>query len=95
MTTILTKYIKRKLPAPIQSFFLLQRDNDFLAIEVKISRQINKGHLKGLRAIGELKGLKKKILVYPGERKMETEDKIEIWPFDFFHQVLEKGNLWD
>jgi predicted AAA+ superfamily ATPase len=75
--------------------FLLRRDNDFLAIEVKISRQINKGHLKGLRAIGELKGLKKKILVYPGERKMETEDKIEIWPFDFFHQALENGNLWD
>jgi hypothetical protein len=51
--------------------------------------------LKGLRSIGELKGLKKKILVCPGERKMETEAKIEIWPFDFFNQVLENGNLWD
>jgi predicted AAA+ superfamily ATPase len=75
--------------------FLLKRESSYIAIEVKTSQRVNNDHFKGLRAIAELKGLKKKILIYTGERKMETEDKIEIWPLDFFCEVLENRELWN
>ena len=75
--------------------FLLKRENSYIAIEVKTSQRIHNDHLKGLRAISELKGLKKKIIIYPGERKMQTEDQIEIWPFGFFIEVLDNRKLWD
>jgi predicted AAA+ superfamily ATPase len=75
--------------------FLLKRENSFIAIEVKTSQRIHKDHLKGLRAISELKGLKRKIILYLGERKMQTEDQIEIWPFSSFIEALDKNELWD
>lgn len=75
--------------------FLLRRDSSYIAIEVKTAQKIQKDHLRGLKSIGELKGLKKRILIYPGERKMKTEDEIEIWPFNFFLEILKNGNLWD
>jgi predicted AAA+ superfamily ATPase len=75
--------------------FLLKRENSYIAIEVKTSQRIHNDHLKGLRAISELKGLKRKIIIYPGERKMQTEDQIEIWPFGFFIEVLDNRKLWD
>jgi len=75
--------------------FLLKRENRYIAIKVKTSQRIHKDHLKGLRAISELKGLKRKIIIYLGERKMQTEDQIDIWPFDFFIKVLDNRELWD
>lgn len=75
--------------------FLLKRENSFLAIEVKTSQRITSDHLKGLRAIAELKGIKKRIMVYLGEKKMLTEDHIDIWPFDFFCEVLGSKDLWE
>ena len=75
--------------------FLLKRDNSFIALEVKTSQRLHNEHLKGLRAITDLKGLKKRILIYLGERKMMTEDHIEIWPFDFFIETFESQKLWE
>lgn len=74
--------------------FLLKRENDIIAIEVKSSLNLQRSHFKGLKAISELEGLRKKILVYPGEKKMKTEDDIEIWPLPFFLECLDNNNLW-
>ncbi|MCP5102730.1 MAG: ATP-binding protein [bacterium] len=74
--------------------FLLKRENDIIAIEVKSGLNIQRTHLKGLKAISGLEGLKKRILVYPGEKKMKTEDNIEIWPLPFFLDSLNNNTLW-
>jgi predicted AAA+ superfamily ATPase len=75
--------------------FLLKRGKNFIAIEVKTSPRITGDHLKGLRAIAELEGIKRRIMIYPGEKKMRTEDHIDIWPFDFFCKILEQKELWE
>jgi predicted AAA+ superfamily ATPase len=85
-------------PASSQSTevdFLLKRENSFIALEVKTSQRITGEHLKGLRAIAELKGVKRRIIIYRGEKKMQTEDHIDIWPFDFFCEVLGGKALWE
>jgi predicted AAA+ superfamily ATPase len=74
--------------------FLLKKDKEFIALEIKSSVKVHKEHLKGLKAIAELKGLKKRILVYTGDKKMRSEDGIDIWPFSFFNQVLIENSLW-
>ena len=51
-----------------------------LAIEVKSASRYHTGHLKGLRAIAELPGVVRRVLVYAGERSFRTEDGIDIWP---------------
>jgi predicted AAA+ superfamily ATPase len=58
--------------------FIIERGKERLAIEVKTAREPNSTHLKGLRAIADLKGLKRRILVYPGTHDRTTEDGIEI-----------------
>lgn len=74
--------------------FLLKKDQEFIALEIKASNKAHKEQLKGLKAISELKGLKKRILVYSGDKKLRTEDGIDIWPFSFFNQVLIENSLW-
>ena len=74
--------------------FLLTREDRYVAIEVKASSRMLDAHLKGLRAIGDLKGLEKRILVYLGERTMKTPDGIHIWPFARFVDNLDVQSLW-
>ncbi len=74
--------------------FLLKRETDIIAIEVKTSINLQRTHFKGLKAIAELTGLKKRILVYLGERKMKTEDGIDVWPLPFFLETLANNTLW-
>lgn len=71
--------------------FLLRRSGSFVAIEVKSSKTISKQDLKGLKAISTLKGLEKRMVVYPGESKQKTESGIEILPLRTFLEELEKG----
>jgi predicted AAA+ superfamily ATPase len=75
--------------------FLLQKDRSYLAIETKISRRTSRQDLKGLRAISGLRDLKKRILVYRGDRLMKTEDNIHIWPLNAFLRSLDADELWD
>ncbi len=74
--------------------FLLRRGNDTVAIEVKSTLNIQPPHLKGLKAISELKGLRKRILVYPGEKKMKTAEGIDIWPLQCLLECLHGNTLW-
>ena len=65
--------------------FLLQNGSELTAIEVKTTKRIKAEDLKGLKAISELKGVKRKIFVYLGTIKMKKEG-IEIMPFPSFHK---------
>ena len=74
--------------------FVLTRDREHLAIEVKASERYNTAMLKGLRAVADLPGLARRVLVYRGQRAFTTEDGIAVWPLDSLHQALEADGLW-
>ena len=68
--------------------FILKREKELIAIEVKAKEQVSSPDYKGLQAIKELPAVKRRIVVYLGKYIRKTEDNIEIWPFDFFCKNL-------
>ena len=71
--------------------FILTRGKEKIAIEVKSAKEPGSTELKGLKAIGELSGIKRRILVYPGKRDRLTQDKIEILGIETFLRQLSSG----
>jgi uncharacterized protein len=74
--------------------FVLQRGREYLALEVKARPRVAGPELTGLRAIADLKGLVRRVLVYLGPRAQRTPDGIEIWPIARFLEALARGTLW-
>ena len=74
--------------------FLLRRGGELAAIEVKSQPRYHTGMLPGLRAIAELPGLVRRVLVYGGERCFRTEDGIDVWSIARLHQALAENALW-
>jgi len=74
--------------------FLLRRGREYLALEVKAQARFSTSQLNGLRAIGELPALTRRVLVYLGDRQLKTEDGIEIWPLETFLERLAGRTLW-
>ena len=75
--------------------FLLRRGRDFLAVEVKAQPRFSTPQLAGLRAVGELPRLTRRILVYLGDHHLRTEDGIDVWPpLDRFAAAVADGSLW-
>jgi predicted AAA+ superfamily ATPase len=74
--------------------FLLRRGEEICALEVKAGRRIHPGDFSGLRAIGELPGLRRRILIHRGERPTRTEDGIDAWPVETFLGALEGDRIW-
>ncbi|MBU1702021.1 MAG: ATP-binding protein [Candidatus Eisenbacteria bacterium] len=75
--------------------FLLRRDTDYLAIEVKSGKHYDSSSLNGLRAMRDLPNLRRRFLVFLGDRRMETEDGIEVLPVDHFLAWLAQGAPFD
>ena len=72
--------------------FILKRGESLIAIEVKAKTQVSsQDYNKGLKAIGELPNVEKRILVYMGKTIRKTEQGIDIWPFDFFCKNLKEN----
>ena len=104
--TLLRAHNKRDDPfeeiaywAPVQARqtevdFLLRRGRDYLALEVKAQSRFSPSQLSGLRAIGELRRVVRRILVYLGEQRLRTEDAIEVWPLSTFLDAIANGTLW-
>lgn len=74
--------------------FLLRRGREYLALEVKAQPRFSSPQLSGLRAIADLPRIARRVLVYLGERRLRTDDGIEVWPLDFFLEKLAGGRLW-
>lgn len=74
--------------------FLLERQGEYVAIEVKSATRYDTTLLKGLRAIQELPGLARRLLLYGGQRSFATSDGIEVWPISRFSEALSEGALW-
>ncbi len=84
--------------APAQSQtevdFVLSRDGEHLAIEVKSARRYHTSMVRGLRAIADLDGLVRRILVYRGPHAFRTNDGIEVWSLATFHDAMAEDRLW-
>jgi predicted AAA+ superfamily ATPase len=74
--------------------FLLKRERRLLALEVKSQPRFSDAMLKGLRAIGELPNVARRVLLYTGPRNLKTSDGIEVWTVDTFIAALEHNRLW-
>jgi predicted AAA+ superfamily ATPase len=73
--------------------FLLGRGKRFVALEVKAAKRFAERGLRGLRAIAELPGVGRRIVVYLGDRRMRTSDGIEVLPLAAFLRELEDQTL--
>ena len=73
---------------------LLRRGRELVAIEVKSQLRYHTGMLPGLRAIAELPGIARRVLVYGGKRSFRTGDGIEVWSTERLRKVLTENALW-
>ncbi|MBW2428877.1 MAG: DUF4143 domain-containing protein [Deltaproteobacteria bacterium] len=73
--------------------FLLLRNREFVAVEAKTGRTFLEKWCKGLRAIADLKGLQRRIVVYPQGPVMRTEDDIDVMSFNQFAGLLAENRL--
>jgi predicted AAA+ superfamily ATPase len=73
--------------------FLMRRGKSFLAIEVKATAHPSSRDFAGLRAIVDLAGVKRRLLVHLGERAFNTPDGIEALPATEFVREVVDGTL--
>jgi len=73
--------------------FLLVRGNDLIAVEAKSGQTFTDTWCKGLRAVAQLKGLCRRIIVYPRGPVLRTEDGIDVFPFQHFSDLLAGNSL--
>ena len=71
--------------------FVLSRGREVIAVEVKASRRWRPEYLAGMRAIGDLSGLQRRIVVYLGDEELRPEPGIEVLPLAHFLRELERG----
>jgi len=75
--------------------FLLHKGSRRAAIEVKAGTGVPDGAaLKGLRALAASLSIDRRILVYRGDRRLLTEDGIEVLPAEVFFKELAAGSLF-
>ena len=74
--------------------FVLVRGSDLIAVEAKSGKNFTDAWCKGLRAIEPLKGLKRRIVVYPQGPVMRTKDSIDVLSFKSFADQLAADVLW-
>lgn len=71
--------------------FLLRRGRRFLAIEVKAARRWKPEFARGLRAVADLPGLTRRLVVYLGAERLRPEKGIEVLPLATFLDELAAG----
>ena len=74
--------------------FVLRRGRDLLALEVKSSRRVSRSWMSGLKALGELRQVVRRLVVYTGAERLKTQEGIEVWPLETFLTRLERNALW-
>ena len=73
--------------------FVLRRGRGLVAIEVRAGQKVFEADLRGLRAVAELRPMRR-IVVYRGERRQATADGVEILPVTAFLRELEAQTLF-
>jgi predicted AAA+ superfamily ATPase len=80
-------------PGEVEVDFVLRRGTKHVAIEAKAKAVPSARDLKGLRAIAELPGLQRRVLVFTGQRPFRTDDGIEGMPVAHFVREVEQGKI--
>lgn len=65
----------------------------FTAVEAKAKPTLGTRDLKGFRAIADLSGIRRRIVVFLGDRPFRTDDGIEALPVGHFVRELERGDV--
>ncbi|RPJ14126.1 MAG: ATP-binding protein [Desulfobacteraceae bacterium] len=78
----------------IEIDFLLIRGTNLMAVEAKSGATFRDDWCKGLRAVAQLEGLQRRIVVYPDGPVMKTQDGIDVLPFRRFAEELASDALW-
>jgi predicted AAA+ superfamily ATPase len=73
--------------------FLIQRGSEFTAIEVKAKETLSSRDFVGLKAISGLKGIRRRMVVFMGDRPFRTENGIDGLPISDFLQELEAKRI--
>jgi len=73
--------------------FVLVQGSELIAIEVKSGKTFSEVWCKGLRAMAELAGVRRRIIVYPQGPVQQTKDGIEVFPFIHFARLLAENTL--
>jgi predicted AAA+ superfamily ATPase len=73
--------------------FILIWDSELIAVEAKAGNTFTDTWCRGLRAVEPLKGLRRRIIVYPRGPAMRTRDGIDVLPFQQFAGELAAGAL--
>jgi predicted AAA+ superfamily ATPase len=74
--------------------FLVERGAERVAIEVKAVNRLRNDHFKGLRDIDGLSGLRRRVLVYTGDRSLQTDDGIDVLDFATFNEEIASNQLF-
>ena len=73
--------------------FILVRGSELIAVEAKSGKTFMDTWCRGLRAAEPLKGLRRRIIVYPRGPAMRTRDGIDVIPFNQFAEELAAGTF--
>jgi predicted AAA+ superfamily ATPase len=71
--------------------FLLRQGKRLVAVEAKAGNRFKPEMLKGLQAIGDLAGVKRRILVYGGNDSWRTADRIDVMSVAEFATAVASG----
>ena len=74
--------------------FVLRRGGDLVVLEVRSGQKIFEADMRGLRAMAELPRVRRRLLVYRGDRRQKTADGIEILPVAALLAELEGHSLF-
>ena len=73
--------------------FVVRRGRRLAAIEVKAKQALSSRDFSGLKAIGELKDVRRRVLVFLGDRPYRTEDGVDVLPVGDFIDEVEAGRI--
>jgi len=78
----------------IEVDFLIKAGTSFVAVEAKAKTTVTSRDFAGLQAIQGLAGVKRRLVVYLGDRPQRTEAGIDVLPLREFLAALEQRKLW-
>jgi predicted AAA+ superfamily ATPase len=73
--------------------FLIQRGKEFTGLEVKAKETLSPRDLKGLQTVAELEAVRRRIVIFLGQRPFQTEDGIEVLPVQDFLGEIEAQRI--
>ena len=70
------------------------RGRDLVALEARSGEKVFEADFRGLRAIADLPRVRRRLLVYRGDRRQKTADGVEILPVAALLRELEEQSLF-